>query len=136
MIEEQLISYVKQLAFELEFGEKLQTDKSGFYILGFTKSLQIKIGTINDGFLFSADLGPCPEKNSEDFFMGIMNANLFGQGTGEAVIGLNEDGKKLIFFLYYPRKTSYKQFRDLVEDFVNWVDMWLKKSEDARAYIS
>jgi hypothetical protein len=134
MIEEQLLSYVKQLACELEFDEKLEQDAFGAYNIAFSKTLRINIATINDGFYFSSNLGSCPEKNSEEFFILIMHANLFGIGTGGGVIGLSQEGKTIFFSLYYPQKTSYKQFKDLVEEFVNWVDMWQKKSEDARAY--
>ena len=134
MIEEQLLSYVKQLAFELEFDEKLEQDNFGAYNFAFSKTFSINITTINDGFYFSSSLGLCPEKNMEEFFMLIMHANLFGIGTGGGVIGLNNEGKEIFFSLYYPQKTSYNGFKDLVEDFVNWMDVWQKKSEDARAY--
>jgi hypothetical protein len=136
MIEEQLVSYTKQLALELELSDNLKSDKPDSYVFTFSKTIDVNIKTISEGFFFSSDLGLCPEKNSEEFFMLTMHANLFGLGTGGGIIGLNDEGKKLIFSLYYPKKTSYKQFKDLVEDFVNWVDMWLKKSEDARAYAS
>jgi hypothetical protein len=136
MIEDILLTYIKQLVLELDIEENLEKDKLNQYTLSFSKYLKIHARTINEGFYFTAKLGTIPYEKSEEFFKYVLLANLFGQGTGGGVIGLTEDGKILELSYFHEEKLSYKQFRDIIEEFVNWVDMWQKKISDANSFVA
>jgi hypothetical protein len=136
MIEDRLLTYIKQLVLELDIEENLEKDKLNQYTLSLSKYLKIHAVTINECFYFKAKLGTIPGEKSEEFFKYVLLANLFGQGTGGGVIGLAEDGKILELSYFHEEKLSYKQFRDIIEEFVNWVDMWQKKVSDANSFVA
>lgn len=136
MSEKLLVSFIKQLANDLELEEPLEADGHGFYTIAFSKSIHVSIRALETGFYFVAVLGECPARNCEEFFIFAMQSNLFGIGTGGGVIGLNDEGKLLTLTLISPYQMSYRQFKEHVEDFVNWVDLWQKKVHDAQINVA
>lgn len=156
MSETLLSSFIEELAKDLELAETPLADNAGAYSFPFGKTLIVGIstlqgvlgtngtqnssrfGAINSAtdrpiFYFSAFLGPCPKENCEDFFSKAMLANLFGKGTGGAVIGLNEEGNTLTLTKKVTDQLNYAAFKLMIEDFVNYVDLWQKKVSDAAA---
>ena len=53
-----------------------------------------------------------------------MKANYLGQATGSSRIGLSSDEKFLTLSLGMPYEMNYRIFREIVEDFVNFVLYW------------
>jgi hypothetical protein len=53
-----------------------------------------------------------------------MKANLFGQGTLGAAIGLDPKQNILTLSLQLPYDMNYSHFKESVEDFTNIVDYW------------
>jgi hypothetical protein len=53
-----------------------------------------------------------------------MQANYLGQLTGPSRIGLSQDGKYLTLSLSIPYELTYRSFRELLEDFVNFLLYW------------
>ena len=127
----QLATLTKQLAIELDFPQTPEENKNGSYDLDFGEGLVISIGSLHPGFYFSAKLGACPAQHCEDFFSVLMMANLFGTGTGGGVIALNDEAKELTLSLALPYQMPYFHFKEHIEDFLNHVDLWQKKTADA-----
>lgn len=132
MLDAQLSTFTKQLSIDLGFSEVPTENEKGAYPFDFGDALVIFIESLHPGFYFTARLGS-PPSQCEELYSLLMFANLFGQGTGNAVIGLDEEGKTLILSLALPYQMPYTQFKEHVEEFVNHVDLWQKKISDASA---
>ena len=65
--------------------------------------------------------------NPEDFYMYISKANYLGQGTGDSIISIHPDEKFLTLSTLIAYEVNYKMFRDLIEDFVNYLAFWQKE---------
>jgi hypothetical protein len=57
-----------------------------------------------------------------------LEANLFGRGTRNAIIGLTEDGKLLTLSAELDYNSTYKEFKEKLEDFVTILDYWRKEA--------
>jgi len=116
--------YLKQLYEELELGDPPPKEETGRYTLAFPEQLKVSITKLDPGYLFFSNLGACPKERREELFMCLMKANFLGQGTGGGVIGLDKEEKNLTLSLNLPYELKYKEFKEAVEDFANFVDYW------------
>lgn len=118
---------IQELARDLELDEIPFMEKEGYFLpLEEDVSVSIKAlppGPIQ-GFILSSTLAPCPKVNREAFFTQTLLANLFGQGTHHAVLGVSEDGNSLVLTRVIDYEIEYKDFKNAVEDFINMVDYW------------
>ncbi len=85
---------------------------------------RIEFTDLLPGVSMQAPICPCPEKKREEFFSYIMRANLLGQGTGGARIGLSAEEKLLTLSLGLPYEMNYQAFREKLEDFINYLVYW------------
>lgn len=131
MIEQKLFSYTQQLVEELEIDEKIEANLQNIYNFAFSKSLNISIKTIDSAIYVESYLGLLPSQKTEDFLLYMMQANLLGQGTGSGYLGLKEDSQKIKIATFIDEESTYGQFRESIEEFVNWADLWIKKIQDA-----
>ncbi len=116
---------VRKLAEEFELGgQSLASEVPGAYALPLDEGLTIMMSEIPPGFLLKCSIAPCPKTGEEIFLTQAMLANLFGQGTRGATLGLTMDGNTLTLTLPVDYTVDYKEFRDTVEDFINAVDFW------------
>jgi hypothetical protein len=124
-----LEAFVRQLSEELGMEEAMQPEP-GVYRFSFEEDLDIDISTLpqQNGYVFKSTIGAVPQQNADAFFVQLMNANVFGQGTFGAVLGLNSEGNLLTLSLELDYNSSYKEFRDKVEDFINVIDFWKNQS--------
>ena len=118
-----LYDFIVKLQKDLELKEPLGalSDSS------FSLSLEDSVVTIMDaspGFKLYCNLGPLPEQKLEDFFAIALRANLFGQSTHFSTLGLDETGNYVLLQFHYPKKATYQEFHNCVEDFINVVDFW------------
>lgn len=124
-------NFIEQLVKDLELETPLTTEVPGVYSFPLDEGLSILISEIPRGFSLMCFVCPCPKNNEELFFTQMMLANLFGQGTRGAILGLNPEGTVLTLSLVIDYTFDYKEFRDTLEDFINSVDFW---REEALAY--
>ena len=117
---------IQQMIQELSMEELVTTRSKHHYLLPFDQ-LEVEAIELERSFLLKGMLGACPQKNSEAFLLKIMEANLFGGGTRDAVIGLNEEGKLLTLSLELDYNSSFKDFKEKLEDFVSVMDFWQKE---------
>lgn len=64
------------------------------------------------------------EENVEDFLIYLMKANFLGQGTGGSALSLSADEKHLTLVFHLPYEVKYEEFRDIFEDFINYIEYW------------
>lgn len=118
------MEYLNELCEDLEIDPRLQKSESGFYLLPLTDSVTIQVKQLNPGAFFFSPICPLPEVKQEDLFIYLMKANLFGQGTLGATIGLSEDYSLLTLSKAMAYDVNYKSFRESLEDFANILEYW------------
>lgn len=79
------------------------------------------------GMSLSANLGLLEPENPAEAYSKILMGNFLGLATKRAALGLDETGKNLLLSASVPTVRSYREFRDIVEDFVNTVVFWKKE---------
>lgn len=127
-----LASYVQQLARDLEMEAAPLKETQESYSFSFGEETSLTLHALPQGYFFTGVVGPPPPKEQEDFFSLLMNANLFGIGTGENFLGLSDDGLNVVLTHFSPSALNYGQFKEKVEEFVNYLELWQKKTKDAK----
>lgn len=124
-----LSEMVKELYAEWEIPIPPQ-DVPGIYTVRLEEGVFFTISSFGSGGVALnsaiADLTP---KAGEDFFAHLLYANLFGQGTKGAVLGLNDSGNLLTLSHVIDYDVNFKEFRDIIEDFINTMDFWREESK-------
>lgn len=119
-----LENLMQEFSRELGVGNNLASGTPGVYKLPLEDEVSITISALPPGFILSCPFAPCPKNNREFFFSQALLADLFGQGTHGAVIGISEEGNNLTLSKVIDYNINYKEFRDTIEDFINIVDYW------------
>ena len=130
MLEENL----KRLAEDLELPPFPPKDSNSCVLLPLAKDLMVSIKALRSGLAFFASVAPAPLQKKEEAFMYFMKANLLGQGTGDQVLGLDPEEKSLTLSCVIPYDMDYKEFKEKIEDFANYLDYWrleAKKLQEA-----
>lgn len=104
--------------------EMPQKQEGNCYPLTLNPQMTIRVGELDPGISFWAQISPCPTVKREELFMLLMKANFLGQGTGGSTIGLDENENFLTLSSILPYDMSYKTFKDALEDFANHLDYW------------
>ena len=118
------MDYLKTLCEDLNIDPSLEKTESGSYLLPLTNSIQLEVKTLDPGVLFFSPLAACPKIKRELLFIQLMKANLFGQGTLGAAIGLDADENLLTLSSALPYDMDDKAFKEAIEDFANIVEYW------------
>lgn len=126
-----LDTLIENLTQELELEGSLATEMPGVFALPLEENLAVKISPLGTlGVSFYCEFAPCPDAQNEELFKEALLANLFGQGTSGAIIGVNEGKKKLTLAHDIPYLVDYATFRNILEDFINTVDFWRDESKN------
>ena len=127
-----LEQFMKQFSKDLELEKPLTSEIPGTYTIGLEEDFSVTITEIPNGLTFSSILCSCPKGREEEFLTHAMLGNLFGQGTKGAVLGLDDEGNQLILTRVVEYNVDYKEFRDIIEDFINSVDFWREEALNYR----
>jgi hypothetical protein len=121
-----LEQYMKKLCEEWQIPEnKLATQVPGCYAIPMDVGLKIMATrTQSGGYMLKCSLASYPSTNGEAFATNAMLANLFGQGTQGATLGLTMDGKTVTLTRSIDYQVDYKEFREILEDFITSMDFW------------
>ncbi len=119
-----LQSLINQLKQDLEMDESIQKSADDSYTLFFDENIEVHALPKPNFYLLQSTIAACPSQNKELFLTKVMEANLFGRGTRNSVIGLTDDEKFLTLSAELASNSSYKQFKEKLEDFVTIVDFW------------
>ena len=120
-----LREYLEQLCKELEI-ELPKLDGKKIFPLRLGKYL-IHIKDLDPGVAMQGQICPCPKRKKEELFIYLMRANLLGQGTGGARIGIDKDDNFLTLSLGLPYEINYQIFRENVENFANYLIHWQRE---------
>jgi hypothetical protein len=115
--------FMKELAKELEL-KPIKSDRSGTFKIPVGEEITILISRTLDGFNLNCTVGSYPTRNDAGFLTEAMLANLMGQGTNGAVLGLSLDGSQVTLAKTIDYKIEYKDFKEILTGFINSVDFW------------
>lgn len=116
---------IAQFEKEMELTGSLATEVRGIYALPLDEGVTITIRDLLEGKIgLECPLIDCPKVREEALYTQMLLANLFGQGTRGAVLGLTEDGKTILLTQVIEYELDFRDFQDLIEDFINAVDFW------------
>jgi len=109
---------------------KEDSKNSKGYLLTLTNDKEIYFEEGINGIYIRAKICSFSEdtlSSPEDTYIYLMKANFLGQGTKDAVISLDAEEKFLTLSTLIAYEVNYKMFRDLLEDFVNYLSFWEKE---------
>ncbi len=118
-----IADHVQQFAHDIEM-DSLEPASPGIYELELEDDIMVKITILPVGFSLFSQVFSLPGTNRENFFTQALLANLFGQGTRNAVLGSDDEGKVLTLSKVVEYTPEYKDFKEALEDFVTTVDFW------------
>ncbi len=120
---------IQQLTEELGLPPSSKQDENGLFLLEISESMEISIKTTSPGFLLQAKIAPVPKQAKESSLEYYMEANFLGQGTGNSVIGIDPEEKFLTLSSAIPYDVDYKNFKEIVEAFANYLNHWQKEAK-------
>lgn len=118
------MDYLKELCEDLELSADLEKSNAGRSVLPLSKTLRIEVQPLDPGVFLFSPIATCPELKREELYIHLMKANLFGQGTMGATLGLEPEENILTLSREIPYDMKYGPFREAIEDFANVVDFW------------
>lgn len=116
--------FLEKLCSELSISPVPKLTGKKVFVLRFTPKIEITLTDLHPGIGMRADILPCPISKKEELFIYLMRANLLGQGTGAARIGLDEMEKNLTLSLGIPYEMNYRDIKEAFEEFVNHLIYW------------
>lgn len=121
MLKELVQKFASDLGEEL--GSVAKVDKETVHIkVG--GALEIALKELKPGISFSSVIGPIPKERKEELFSYLMHANVLGQGTGGAALGMSADEKFLTLGLCLAYDINYTEFKERLEEFSNFTVYW------------
>lgn len=115
---------IHNLLKEIELSTEPSKIDSSTYQVELTPSLSISIKKMDPGYYFQTAIGEIPDYEAEVLFISLMDANLFGQGTGGGVLGISSEEKLFVFSKKILQDINYQEFKEKIEEFVNYVEFW------------
>ena len=116
---------IEMMATELKLPAIPEKDKNNCFQLQINPKLTIVLKELSQGIFIQSSIFPIPKKeNQEALYIYLMKANLLGQGTGGATIGIDDKESFFILSQLLLLEVSYKTFYETLEDFLNYVQFW------------
>lgn len=127
-----LQNFMETLHRELELPEAPLLTNKGSYLLKLDEGMDITLyeyALMADdpqdlGVALTAVITPCSEKNAAALYQAALLGNLFGVSTQGSIIGLSADGKNLTLCREIEYNCDYTDFKDILEEFLNTLDLW------------
>jgi hypothetical protein len=119
-----LEKYLRQLVTDFKLDPVAPLDENKMFSVK-VSNFQVFLKYLDPGIYFYAKITQfLPQHKKEDMLGLLMKANFLGQGTGGSTIGITEDESFLTLSLCLPYDMNYKEFKEALEDFVNFLDYW------------
>jgi hypothetical protein len=119
-----LQDFLQKLCGELAISPVPKLNEKKFYSFRISEEIEAQLRDLDPGVSMTARIASCPSARREDLFIFLMRANLLGQGTGGARIGMEGGDKFLTLSLGLPYEMNYQTFRETLEDFINYLIYW------------
>ena len=97
--------------------------------LKLSEKLRVSLIDLSPGVSMTAHVIECPKEKREELFIYLMRANLLGQGTGGARLGMDEKKETLTLSLSLPYEIEYTAFKEALEKFANYALYWREEIE-------
>ena len=118
---------ITEICEKLSLPLNLEKDKEGYYTFTLNPEISLSLKELQPGFFIRAKLGPAPEGSHEELYIHLMKANYLGQGTAGAFIGMDEKAENFTLTKACRHETTYKEFKDLLEVYINYYEYWKVK---------
>ena len=126
-----LKQYIEQLSTEMGLEQALEAKEDGSYSLHLEPNIDVILReNPTSGIKLQTTLADLPKTQTEEYLLRAMAANLFGRETGEAALGLDAEGKKVILVDFLSEHASYPAFYARIEEFVNYAEAWTRETLD------
>lgn len=117
---------------ELELQEPLLPNTQGAYSITFDEGMEVTLHEYalsadqphEPGIAMTAVITSCGEKTAPALYQSALLGNLFGVATKQSIIGLSANGKNLTLCREIEYNCDYTDFKDILEDFLNTVELW------------
>ncbi len=120
-----LPQFITQLKTDLGLEQALDANEDGSFSLRFEPEIDVLVKEDQDAVIsFFTKLADLPQLQVEEYLLRTMIANLFGRETGGSILGLDNEGKRVVLLDFLEREHNYTNFRDRLEDFVNYAEAW------------
>ena len=121
--------FIEQLGKDVDIPVPTHAGNDGCFHLDFDPNLHIRACEYNGQSIgLQCLIAPLPQEKKEEFFLRCMEANLLGNETGGACLGVDNQEAHVVLSLTLSSCGSYKEFRDAVEDFLNYADAWRQET--------
>lgn len=111
---------------------QLKLDENRVCRLVFDQKLVVDIEASDDEKIVHlyALAGAMPPENKEDFMAVLLEANLFGKGTGSCAFALDHNHQDVYLCrIVLIESIVYQDFVNILESFVNHLEAWMEKIE-------
>lgn len=117
--------FIEQLVNDLKLTPPDEPPTGGGYVLRFEPVLTFTLKEHAMGTLKAqAVLAPIPEAKKSEYLLFAMEANLFGQETGENFLGIDGDEKHVTLTQLIDPTIGYPEFKRCLEEFLNYCETW------------
>lgn len=127
-----LQNFMELLHKELELPDAPVLTNKGSYLLKLDEGMDVTLyeyALMADdpqdlGIALTAVITPCSEKAAPSLTQAALLGNLFGVSTQSSIIGLSANSKHLTLCREIEYNCDYTDFRDILEEFLNTLDLW------------
>lgn len=94
------------------------------YQIDLAVDLSITIKANDPGYYMQIAIDRITDYEAEILFITLMEANLFGQGTGGGILGISVENNLLMYSRKILQDLNYQDFKEKIEEFVNYSEFW------------
>lgn len=115
--------YLKRLSSDLKIEGLYATVEPKHFQISISGIEKISIHELENEIQISSHVGNLIENlDEEKTYSYLLYANFLGQGTGRSVLGIHPDDKKIILSQVIFFDIDYQNFKEIVEEYINYVD--------------
>lgn len=119
---------IAKLQEDLEMEGLITKTDSQHFLIPLNDDIEVEAVELERNLLLKGEIGALPGENCGAFLQRALEANLFGLGTRNGVIGLNEDGKLLTLSMELEYTITFEKFKERMEDFITVLAFWREEA--------
>lgn len=123
-----LQALLQELQKDYELKEPFEEEIPGVSLIPLDEGLNIRVSNPMGHILLECTILDAPIGKEEELYLNLLLANLFGQGTRGALLSLSEDARKLTLSRSIEYDINFRDFQDVLEDFINSIDFWREEA--------
>jgi|GEM_PF-1329300 len=117
-------SYLEKLRIELNLDPLFYQLENNQFLLAIPDTPPLVLISLTPGLNLWTQLGPMPTKGREDMLIYLMKANFLEQGTARGTLGINPEKSEVTFSMTLPFDLSFLDFKESLEEFLNFSEYW------------